>query len=248
MPKLADIWRVPPPSPTLTWSDIHLWCASLDQSTERREQLGQTLSADEQAKADRFRFERDRHHFIVARGILRALLGQYLDLDPASIQFCYGAHGKPQLASLHHASPLRFNLSHSHELALYAFTLNSRIGVDLEYIRPMSDMTQIVTSFFAETEKKVFHALPLDQRPLAFFNGWTRKEACLKAIGEGLSYPLHKIEVAIAPGQPANTLKLADNSLDSTQWWLQPIDIAPEYTAAVVVETQKSLIQSWAWT
>jgi 4'-phosphopantetheinyl transferase len=246
MSRLAAIWHSPPATLTLEEQTIHLWCATLDQSESCIQEFQQTLSADEQVKAKRFHAERDRHHFIVGRGLLRRLLGQYLDIDPACIQFCYGAHGKPQLAPVH-ASEITFNLSHSHRLGLYAFTLHSRIGVDLEYIRPISDMAQIVSNFFAEAEKLAFDALSPHQQLLAFFNGWTRKEAYLKAIGDGLAYPLDQIEVSIAPGQPAQLSRLGNDESALAQWWLQSIDISSDYASALVTEIPNPSIQYWHW-
>ena len=136
-------WRFPPPDLTLSSDEVHIWQTSLDQPPEYVRDLAQTLSHDEMMRAERFHFERDRRRFIVGRGVLRAILGSYLGVEPCQVQFCYGPHGKPYLAERFGSHGLRFNLAHSHELALYAFTLNRKIGVDLEYVRPMSNAAEI---------------------------------------------------------------------------------------------------------
>ncbi|HEY9619870.1 MAG TPA: 4'-phosphopantetheinyl transferase superfamily protein [Crinalium sp.] len=246
MAQLSDIWRLPPQHLTLDASEIHVWCADLEQSQSSIAHFAKLLSADEQAKAARFRFERDRHHYTVGRGLLRTLLGRYLNLNPAKVQFVYGPHGKPELMDgLGGDRTLRFNLSHSHGLTLYAFTVHQQIGVDIEYIRATPDAEQIVNSYFSEQEKATFSRLSPDQQSIAFFNGWTRKEAYLKAIGDGLAHPLNQIEVTLTPDEPATLRSLTKQPQCSDRWLLQNINVNANYAAALVVEEPMGSIHYW---
>jgi len=137
--ELRRSWRPPPEDLALSSNDVHVWRASLDQLALRFQRLAQTLSADEQLRAERFYFEQDRRRFVVSRGLLRTILGCYLGIEPSRLQFCYGSRDKPALVETSGGGTLRFNLSHSQGLALYAVTRNREIGVDLERIRPISE-------------------------------------------------------------------------------------------------------------
>jgi len=160
--------------------DIHVWSVSLDQLASRVQTLSQTLSPDERMRAERFHFEEDRNHFIISRGILRTILGRYLSVEPDKLQFCYGKHGKPALADISGKGRICFNSSRSEGLALYAFTRDREIGIDIEHIRDIPEMEHIVEGFFSEREKVVFRSLPESKRKEAFFHCWTRKEmVCL---------------------------------------------------------------------
>src|SRR5580698_4030984 len=128
-------WHSPEGSVPLGHDDVHVWRASLDQSKSQIDRFLQTLSADEQGRADRFYFDKDRRHFIVARGVLRAILGCYQNRPPECLTFCYGAHGKPALAEDDDVAAIRFNVSHSHNVALYAVARGWNVGIDLERIR-----------------------------------------------------------------------------------------------------------------
>lgn len=239
------MWSFPPADLALSNNDVHVWRVSLDQPASRLQQLAQTLSADERTRAERFYFEKDRNHFIVGRGLLRTILGRYLDIEPGRLQFCYGARGKPALAETPGGSMLNFNLSHSQGLALYAVTCNREIGVDLECIRPMLEAEQIVLRFFSARENAVFRALPQSQKHEAFFHCWTRKEAYLKAIGLGLAQPLNQIEVSLAPGEPAKLLSIEGAPQESSRWSLLDLKPASGYVAALAVEGSAWHLASW---
>ena len=159
-------WTTPSAHPVLSDDEVHVWRASLDQPTADYAAL---LSADEQAKAQRFRFEQERRRFIVGRGTLRIILGRYLNLPPEKLQFEYRAHGKPALT----ASSLCFNLSHSEDMALYAVTHDREVGIDLEHIRPVQDVGKLAEQFFSPAERAELDALPLDKKLDSFFSGWT---------------------------------------------------------------------------
>lgn len=223
--------------------EIHLWHARLDQPVTQVQQLAQTLSPDETARAARFHFEQDRRRFIVARGWLRTILGQYLNTAPTDIQFCYGPHGKPGLAGQSPSAHLQFNLAHSDEIVLYGLAQNHAIGVDIERLRPVPDLDQIAARFFSTSEKSTLLTLPPEERQRAFFNGWTRKEAYLKALGDGLARPLDRFDVSLAPGEPARLLGTADDPEEAARWFMYALTPLAGYAGAVVAPVVKG--QTW---
>jgi 4'-phosphopantetheinyl transferase len=194
------------------------------------------LSEDERRRANRFVFERDRSRFIVGRARLRQLLGARLEVAPASIEFAYGDRGKPTLSSVLAGSGLRFNISHCGDLAVYGFAWYRDIGIDVEAVAPIADAHAIASRFFSRCENEQYTALPPVTRPLGFFNCWTRKEAFIKALGDGLSCPLDSFDVSLAPGEPAKILRVGDQRGDECAWDMQNVSPGPGFVAAVVVE------------
>ena len=228
----------------LPHNEIHIWRASLGENSLCLQELVKTLSSDELDRANRFHFEADRNRFIIGRGILRNLLGYYLDLEPHQLQFCYGSHGKPALKT---SDLLHFNLSHSQDLALYAFTRDRQIGIDLEYIRHIPGLDQIVTQFFSARERATFLALPSIQQLAAFFHGWTCKEAILKALGDGLALPLNQVDVSLLPDRPARLFSINGDRSAAERWLLQSFIPAPDYVASVAVEGRDWKVKCWQW-
>jgi len=247
MKTLDMLWFSPSANFVLSKDEVHLWRASLNQPTSLVQQLAQTLSVNEQVRADRFCFEKDRWHFIVSRGLLRTILSRYLGMEPSQLQFYYGAHNKPALAATSSSSTLQFNLSHSHELALYAVTCDREIGIDLEHIRPISNTEQIAQRFFSDREYAVLCTLPQSQKQAAFFNCWTRKEAYIKATGRGLSLPLNQFEVSLTPGEPAALLGTLGEPQEASRWSLRELTPDPEYVAALAVEGNGWQLQCFQW-
>jgi 4'-phosphopantetheinyl transferase len=194
------------------------------------------LSEDEAARADRFHFAHDRNHFIVARGMLRVILGRYLRRPPAGLRFDYNAYGKPELRAAADGSRLRFNLSHAAGVALYCVADGRRVGVDVEYVREGAAYEEIAGHFFSERERASLAALPPEARARAFFNCWTRKEAYIKARGEGLSIPLDSFDVSLSPGEPVALLCTRDDALEASRWSLRELALGPDYVAAVAAE------------
>lgn len=204
------------------------------------------LSPDEQDRAAAFHFQKDREHFIVARGGLRSILGRYLHLDPAQLRFTYNEFGKPDVIGTAEDMRLRFNLSHSNGLALYAFNLDRQIGLDIEYVKDDIGCEEIAEQFFSIREIAMLRALPSRQRAEGFFNCWTRKEAYVKAKGEGLSLPLTEFDVSLAPGEPAMLLS-AGNPEESSRWNLKELAPWTGYAAAVAVEGANWNLECWSW-
>jgi 4'-phosphopantetheinyl transferase len=249
---LAHLRCSSPTNLVLSEDEVHVWRADLNLSASRIEQLAQILSPDEQLRAGKFYFERDRKRFIAGRGILRTILSRYLDLDPTLLQFSYSSRGKPALANTDTQGTLCFNLSHSNALALYVLRRISvneagkgstqaslkescNLGIDLEHLRPMPDAEQLAKRFFSPREYAVISSLPLEQKQEAFFKGWTCKEAYLKAIGYGLA-GLEQVEVSVTPGEPAALLSIQGDSKAASRWSLQQLIPAPGYMAALAVE------------
>ena len=239
-------WSPPPIRPALGRRDVHVWRASLNPPPAIVERLRQFLSPDEQVRADRFHFEIDRQHFIVARGCLRTILSRYLEIAPAEIQFSYESHGKPQIESaMSQDQQLKFNLAHSGGLALYAFTSVGEIGVDLEHIRPEFTGDDIARRFFSATEVQCLDQLPPQARHQAFFNCWTRKEAFIKAKGVGLSLALDQFDVTLAPAEPAALLRTRWDEDEAARWSLQTIEVGKGYAGAVAVEAHDWQLSCW---
>lgn len=242
------LWCNPPRSLSAARQEVHVWRSGLDLSPSRVDGFLSSLTSDEQARAQRFHFQRDREHFIVARGVLRAILGQYLDTEPGRIRFSYSEYGKPALAKELGADSVRFNMSHSHGLALFAVTLDRELGVDLEWIRPGVADDQIAERFFSPQEVRVLRALPRNLQDEAFFNCWTRKEAYIKAKGEGLSMPLNLFNVSLAPGEPAALLSTSGDPQEASRWSLRELFPGAGFAAAAAVQGDDWQFRCWQWT
>lgn len=237
----------PPFKLELVTDEIHIWCASLDQPVSQFQRLKQTLSMDEQMRAERFHFKQDRKHFIISRGILRTILGRYLNMKPNQLKFCYGKNGKPALAGTFRNRTIHFNISHSEAVGLYAFTQDSEIGVDIEHIRDISEMEQIAEHFFSVRENAIFSALPKSEKRETFFKCWTCKEAFIKAIGNGLSIPLEKFDVSIVPGEPVKLISIEGDQKRAARWSIQELKPAPGYVAAFALQRRSWLLYCWQW-
>ncbi len=237
-------WLPPPAAVTIHPHEVHVWRARLDRPQAELTRWWAVLHADERQRAERFRFERDRHRFIVGRGLLRTLLSRYLRLRPEQIELAYNAYGKPEIVQTGNQTALSFNLSHSQDLALFAIAQDRHVGVDLEYVRADLADEQIAVRFFAPAEVEALRALPASQRVPAFFRCWTRKEAFIKARGEGLSLPLDQFQVSLEP-DAAVLLHTADPT-EAQRWRLEPLEPAPGYTAAIAVEGHTWQLRCWA--
>lgn len=254
-------WPAQPEKLVLPDDELHVWCASLDELRTHLQFFKSLLAPDEISRAERFHFQKDREHFIVARGILRKLLGDYLGEHPARLSFSYSSHGKPALKDVDKvnnidgatdeiedaARNIRFNLSHSGGLALYAITRKREIGVDIEHIRAdLTDM-EIAGRFFFSSEIAALLALPAEQRTQEFFNFWTLKEAYIKARGEGLSFPLDRFCVSLIPGSQQAVLKVHDDPYETSRWSLRALKPAPGYAAAVAAEGHDWKLRCWLY-
>ena len=189
---------------------FHVWAAGLDQPAGQISSLEQILSPDEQDRAQKFKFENSRERFIVGRSLLRTILGSYLQVNPTQLRFIYSPRGKPSLENIFGHGALHFNVAHSQNLILIAVTRACPLGVDVEWANPIKDFEDIADRFFSKNETAKLKAAPADQRMAAFYSLWTRKEAYLKATGEGLSDALGEVEFTFLPRRtpaPARNFK-----------------------------------------
>ncbi len=244
----SNDWLAPPATLQVERAEAHVWRARLDLPGSRIQALKQTLTVEERARAGRFRFATDRTRFIASRGTLRAMLGHYLGRAPGAIRFAYNAYGKPILVEEPEDDPIQFNVSHSQDLALYAFTPTGDIGIDLEQItKEVKDYEQIARRFFSAAEVKALLSVPVEQRQEAFLNCWTRKEAYVKARGLGLSLVLNQFDVSLMPGEPAKLLATRETGQEASAWALHALAASPGSIAALAVQSTVSTIRCWQW-
>jgi 4'-phosphopantetheinyl transferase len=214
--------------------EIQIWSTHLDLDRAQIDKFSQFLTVTEHQRAAKFINPLHGDRWIVARGYLRQILSQYLDLSPTQIEFSYSAQGKPALAkplgTRIDRTQLQFNLSHSHDRAVYAIGAESPVGIDIESIHPIA-ATDLVDRFFSSAEQAIFHNLPIDLQQAAFFHAWVQKEAYLKACGTGLHTPLDQIEVSIDPRTPA---AIVTAPIAGT-WQIQKLEIAPDYASAIAI-------------
>jgi 4'-phosphopantetheinyl transferase len=240
-------WNIPRENVPLAINEVHVWRTSLEKPLNAIHHLQSTLSPKECERAERFHFAKDRRHWIVARGILRLLLGRYLNVAASELQFVINEYGKPALAHLPQGTHVHFNLSHSGELALFAFAYDRQVGIDVEYKRSDVDYEGIARISFSSIEQAVLRSLPNEVMQEAFYNCWTRKEAYIKALGKGLSHPLDQFDVSLTPGEPPALLadRLAPRA--PALWSLSALAPGVHYAAALVVEGAGQQLTCWQW-
>lgn len=230
----------------LNWSnEIQVWLVCLDSITLQGESLLGILSADELARCGRFRFKRDQNRFITARGILRKILGCYLEKNPRELRFEYTAHGKPVLAANSGYDNLCFNLSHSDAFALYAVTRGRNIGIDIERVRDDVAVGPIARKFFSEGEISSLEGIHKNKRSELFFQYWTRKEAFLKAMGQGVSFPMEQLDVSLQSGRVLSPITLQGDNTESSFWYGQDLFPGRGYAAAIAVEGGDGDLSCW---
>jgi 4'-phosphopantetheinyl transferase len=225
----AGIDSAPPELPPHT---VHVWQRRLSTDDPSLDACFELLSAEEREKAARYRIEHPRSDYILTRSTLRSLLGQYLGKRPHEIHFRYGSHGKPYLAG---NTDLQFNVSHCDGLALLAFVRDREIGVDVEKIRPQDDVKKLAERFFSLNERERLRNLSGDELYSAFFRCWTRKEAYIKATGDGLSLPLHQFDVSIEPDPAQALIATRPDASEAERWTISNLRISPGYAAAAAV-------------
>ena len=225
------------PNLALPAEAVHIWRVTLDANATSLGRLEQHLSADERARAARFRFDRDRRHFVAARGSLRELVSLYLNTLPDRLDFRYGAHGKPHLAQ-QGRSDLRLNVSHSSGTALIAVTQGREVGVDIEHISVDIAVEELADTVFSAPEKRSLTHLDGKIKRKAFFRFWTRKEAYIKADGRGVSLPLGRIDVSSSEDRVAILDEAESTWRTCERWMLRTFGVAPDHAAALAAEGQ----------
>jgi 4'-phosphopantetheinyl transferase len=238
-------WHAAPSGLTFPIDRIDIWRVCLVHGDQSDQDLCGILTQDEAARASRFHFEVDRRRYIKGRAMLRILLGRYLDTPPDEIRFQYGNHGKPEIAAPQDSRDLRFNFSDSGGLALIAVGSGSALGVDIEKVRPLPDFLDIATRFFSGREVQAILAVSQNKRQEAFFACWTRKEAYLKATGNGLLYPLSDFSVSVDPDGLAELCEVKGDGDIASHWFLTDVLPGEGFRGAVACEGGRCRIAQW---
>ncbi len=212
-------------------AEIHLWSSTLSLRESSRGKFYRTLSAEERERAANFRFSGHRDAYIVSRGLLRSILSQYSNEAPQQLVISYGSNGKPKLED----SPVYFNVAHSGQRVVFALARERMLGIDIELVRPMPNLEEIAMQFFSVPEYEDLLQVPEQERVSAFFRCWTRKEAYVKATGDGLQAKLDQFQVSLKPEEPARFVSIDADLTHAGQWSL--FDWSPEkgYAGAVAV-------------
>lgn len=225
---------------TLRHHDFDVVVTPLEAEPDAVRASATLLSQAERTRASRFAFHRDRRRYTVARARLRRLLAARLQVRPEAIEFVYGRHGKPALARGFAGSGLRFNVSHCDDFAVYAFSSGREVGIDIEAVRVIPDADAIATRMFSRAESEAYFALEARDRPLGFISCWTRKEAFVKALGDGLCHPLDRFDVSLAPDESARIVRVERTPGERCGWVLHSFVPAPGLIGAVVVQAAAS--------
>ncbi|MEM7757704.1 MAG: 4'-phosphopantetheinyl transferase superfamily protein [Cyanobacteria bacterium P01_A01_bin.40] len=232
-----SVWQDPLPQTRLEDDQVHIWRANLNLPDLEIDRLATYLSPDEKVRASKFRFPQHQTRFTAARGILRQLLGNYLQINPCEVKFDYSDRGKPQLSNSQQDRQLQFNLSHSQDYALYGLTYDDLIGVDVEYIRTMSDTLKIAQRFFSAREYELIKNTAVAKQQAVFFTLWTAKEAYLKAVGTGLAGSLDLVEIKL---DPTSLLAIRGSKAAAASWSLYPCDPAANYVGAIAIRVEQA--------
>lgn len=218
---------------------VDTWIFDLDLPKDSLDCRAVWLSAEERQRASRFRFDIHRDRYIAGRAVLRELLSSILDCEPGELTFVYGPAGKPFLAAPWALSNLQFNLSHSSNFGAVAVAFGSAVGIDIEETHLPDDASELVNRFFCKNEARAFASLPKEKRPTAFFNLWTRKEALLKATGEGIAHCLNQVEVSFMDGEDARLKKTTPGLGDLADWTLKEIPAPAGFAASVAIKNPR---------
>jgi 4'-phosphopantetheinyl transferase len=240
-------WLAPPKELALSETEVHVWRARVGEAPASEHLSERYLSDDERARAGKFVFERDRRQYTVAHAALRTVLANYTGIPPREIVFHTNQFGKPGISLPAEKAEIRFNLSHSGEMALIAVSAGGDVGVDVEMVDPERAEVEIACRYFSSREFTKFVYLPLPERPAAFFRCWTRKEAFIKGKGMGLSLDLSLFDVALAPGEAPLLAASRHDPSDVNRWRLHDINVGPGYSAALAAWRGCSVIHTWDW-
>ena len=231
----SDQWQKNSYGLRLSSHEIHIWCADLKRALAEQAILYDLLSIDERKRVSEYKFEKDAQYYTCARGILRTILGRYLTMEPQNIHFLYNDYGKPYLVTEKKSNFVQFNLSHSGDLALYVFSKDYEVGIDLEKVKSFDNLLDIAQQFFSVQEIANLNTVQAERRLESFYKCWTRKESVIKAIGCGLSFPLDQFTVSFAHNEPARIVDLQLASSINKVWSLYSVDTIPGYQGAVTV-------------
>jgi 4'-phosphopantetheinyl transferase len=238
-------WQTPPDRLELPAREVHVWRVNLDDLRISPHDAARVLNDQERQRAGRYRFTQDRDRFILRRCLLRQLLGRYLASEPASLPIAGDERGKPYLVGRMGVEPLSFNLSHSRGMAVYAITRGLAVGIDVEYCRGDLDFLRIAERCFSPAEAAWLRSIPGPSRREVFFLLWTCKEACVKATGEGLAFPLGQVEVTIMPEQGAAVARMRQDGGDDIVWRIRLLVPQDGFIAAVTTGSGDRELRCW---
>ena len=244
---IADDWNHSQDRIDLRENEAHVWRAELNRDANVIADLSVLLSQDERQRTVRYHRPSDRDRFIVGRGILRKIISAYLGLSPGELKFTYNEYGKPAVSVDQNIRALNFNLSHSNEMILYAVTRGRVVGIDIEYIREDFATIEIAERFFSKDEVAALKSLPPDLRSKGFFNCWTRKESFIKAKGMGVSYPLDRFTVSLAPDEPPALLNVYGDEHELASWQMYELKVGEDYAASLIVQTPHVILRQGHW-
>jgi 4'-phosphopantetheinyl transferase len=237
------LWMEPAPYPVLAEGALHIWQAKLDRPEGELAELANLLSADEHERAARFHFERDRQHYLAGRGILRNILARYVSQPAENLVFGYGSRGKPSLAG----APVQFNLAHSGGVTVIAVARRSAVGIDIEQIRVVPRWEGVTNSFFSAGEREAIRSLPSIDRLYGFFTCWTRKEAYLKATGDGIGVPLDRFDVSVIPGSQPRLLHVEDAPEETGRWHFHALPLTTDFIGVAAHDGPIDVVQHFHW-
>lgn len=230
---------------SLAGDEVHIWVGDLDKIILRG--YKDKLPLSEKIRASKYHYHIHRNRYATRHALLRLIIGRYQGVGFYEEEFYLGKHGKPYLSDANGKDNIYFNMSNSESMCIYAFSRNSEVGVDIEYVRDIPEMDKIVERFLSKKEKNAFRSLPESKKKEAFLNCWTRKEAFIKAIGDGLYQPLDNFDVALIPDEPARLLRIGGDSKTASRWFIQDLKPAPGFTAAIAVEGRDWRLHFWQW-
>lgn len=234
------------PCPDLPEDEVHVWRVDLEAIRGNESRWQRLLSPDELTRASRFHFPADRQRFTASRALLRMLLAGYVGSDPKDLTLSYSKKEKPFLGGDHAGSGVTFNVSHSGGIALLAFARSREIGIDVEQVRRDFDVEAIARRFFSAREQEDIAVLPNEEKFEAFFRCWTRKEAYVKATGDGLSLPLRQFDVSVEPGSHDALLATRPNGSHAGLWSLREAPAGPGYVAALCASGHDWRLREWS--
>ena len=242
---MTGAWQITPDDLDISSDHVDVWLTSTELGEQQVQEYKKSLSVAELARAEKFTTDYKYKEFIVARGLLRQVLSRMTGLDICGFDFNHGKHGKPYLDSNVAGKNIAFNVSHSHGMALVAITPGGRLGVDLEKIRPEVEWQALAKRFFSAAEFQALNGCPDDSRLKSFFTCWTRKEAFVKAVGDGIARGLREFDVSIDPDESAGLLNIRWQGEDAADWTIKNIPVRGNYAAALAVDRPDCRVRLW---
>lgn len=239
-------WKTASKPDILQDNEAHIWHIDIKKTDHELECYHNLLSINEKEQANRFYFDRDRIRHIITHGVLRLLISGYLGIKHNDIYYNYNKYRKPELPTVANKK-LCFNLSHSGTYIVYAFSWNRELGIDIEKIKTIKDADSIVGRFYSEHENNDYFSLPDTVRSKAFFNCWTRKEAYIKARGDGLHFPLNRFSISINPDDPPVLIDVKDEPLEKDRWHFHEFKVNDEYCSVIAIEDKKIVFRYFQW-